>query len=187
MTIEVRACRNFSRIRPSLASRRYASLLAVVALCAILTACGFHLRGQAALPFESMYISGSPSFSNQLARAVRAGSKTRVTNNPKDAEVTLQILGEARERSILSLSSSGRVRELQIRYRVSFRVNDNQGREYLAPNEILLKRDLIYSDTDVLGKEQEETLLYRDMQNDAVQQVVRRLQVARLDADTRSP
>jgi LPS-assembly lipoprotein len=161
------------------------SCLILVAASLLLASCGFHLRGQAALPFESMYISGSPAFATQLARAVRAGSKTRITDNPKDAEVTLQVLTEARERAILSLSSSGRVRELQIRYRVAFRVNDKSGKEFLAPNEILLKRDLIYNDTDVLGKEQEEALLYRDMQNDAVQQVVRRLEVARADAGTK--
>jgi LPS-assembly lipoprotein len=132
-----------------------------------------------------MYIIGSPSFANQLARAVRAGSKTRITTNPKEADVTLQILSELRDRSILSLSSAGRVQELQIRYRVSFRVYDQKGREYVAPNEILLKRDLLYSDADVLGKEQEEALLYRDMQNDAVQQAMRRLQVARLDTETK--
>ena len=155
----------------------------LVAATLLVASCGFHLRGQAALPFESIYISGSPSFANQLARAVRAGSKTRITTNPKEAEVTLEVLNEVRERSILSLSSTGRVQELQIRYRVSFRVYDRNNKEYVAPNEILLKRDLLYSDTDVLGKEQEEALLYRDMQNDAVQQTVRRLQVARLDAD----
>ena len=154
------------------------SSLILLAATMLLAACGFHLRGQATLPFESMYISGSPSFANQLARAVRSGSKTRVTTNPKEAEVTLEVLTEARERSILSLSGSGRVRELQIRYRVSFRVNDKAGKEFIPANEIILKRDLIYSDTDVLGKEQEEALLYRDMQNDAVQQVMRRLQVA---------
>ena len=81
-------------------------------------------------------------------------------------------------------ASTGRIRELQIRYRVVFRVNDKSGVEYLAPSEILLKRDLIYSDSDVLGKEQEEGLLYRDMQNDAIQQVVRRLEVARLKTNT---
>jgi LPS-assembly lipoprotein len=149
-------------------------ILAATAL--LLASCGFHLRGQADLPFESMYIMGSPSFAVPLARAVRAGSKTRITTNPKEADVTLQILSELRDRSILSLSSTGRVQELQIRYRVSFRVYDQKGREYVAPNEILLKRDLLYSDADVLGKEQEEALLYRDMQNDAVQQLVRRLQ-----------
>jgi LPS-assembly lipoprotein len=69
---------------------------------------------------------------------------------------------------------------------VNFRLTTKAGKELIASNEILLKRDLLYSDSDVLGKEQEEALLYRDMQSDAVQQVVRRLQVARLDVpDTR--
>ena len=155
--------------------------MAIVAL--LLASCGFHLRGQTALPFASMYVqTGGPSaFANQLARAVRAGSQTRVTDNQKDAQVTLHILTEGRERTILSLSGSGRVREITLRYRVSYRLYD-QNREYIPPSEILLRRDLSYSDTDVIAKEQEEGLLYRDMQGDAVQQLVRRLQVTRLDS-----
>jgi len=149
-----------------------------------LAACGFHLRGQAALPFESMYVQtgGPSSFASQLARAVRAGSQTRITDNPKDAQVTLQIIAEARERAILSLSGGGRIREITLRYRVSYRLYDRKNKEYIAPSEILLRRDLSYSDTDVIAKEQEEGLLYRDMQNDAVQQLVRRLQVMRIDS-----
>jgi LPS-assembly lipoprotein len=115
----------------------------------------------------------------QITRAVRAGSKTSVTTNPKDAQVTLEILGEARERAILSLSSSGRASELQIRYRISFRLFGKDGKEYIPRSDIQLKRDLNYSDSDVLGKEQEEGLLYRDMQNDAVQQIIRRMEAAR--------
>ncbi|MDB5808016.1 MAG: lipoprotein transrane [Betaproteobacteria bacterium] len=151
----------------------------------LLASCGFHLRGKADLPFDSMYIVGSPGFTTPLARAVRSGSKTRVTENSKEADVTLQILSETRERSILSLSSAGRVLELQLRYRVNFRLTDKAGKELIAPDQILLKRDLLYSDSDVLGKEQEEALLYRDMQSDAVNQVVRRLQVAQLNADAK--
>ena len=149
-----------------------------------LAACGFHLRGQAALPFESMYVQtgGPSSFASQLARAVRAGSQTRITDNQKDAQVTLQIIAEARERAILSLSGGGRIREITLRYRVSYRLYDRKNKEYIAPSEILLRRDLSYSDTDVIAKEQEEGLLYRDMQNDAVQQLVRRLQVMRIDS-----
>ena len=112
---------------------------------------------------------------------VRAGSSTRVTDNPKDAQVILQIVSEQNERVILSLSGSGRVRELQLRYRVSYRLNDRDSRELLPVNEVQLKRDLTYNDSDVLGKEQEEGLLIRDMRNDAVQQVMRRLQAARLE------
>lgn len=152
--------------------------------CLLLTACGFHLRGQATLPFESMYVqTGGPSpFASEFARAVRAGSQTRVIDNPKDAQVTLQIIAEARERAILSLSASGRVREITLRYRVVYRLYDQKNRERIAPSEILLRRDLSYTDADVIAKEQEEGLLYRDMQSDAVQQLVRRLQVARIDS-----
>ena len=161
---------------PSLITALSATLLAT-----LIAGCGFHLRGQAALPFDSIYVSGAPAFANQIARAMRAGSQTRITNNPKDAQVTLQILAEQRERVILSLSAAGRVREITLRYRVSYRLTDAKGIEYIPASEIVLRRDITYNDTDVLGKEQEENLLYRDMQNDAVQQVVRRLQVAKLD------
>jgi LPS-assembly lipoprotein len=162
-----------------------ASLLTTITLCAMLAACGFHLRGQATFPFETLYIvNRNSAFGNQLARAVRAGSNTRISENPKEAQVTLQILGETRERSILSLSGTGRVRELQLRYRVLFRLYDKDNRDYIARGEVQLKRDLTYSDADVLGKEQEEALLYRDMQDDAVQQIMRRLQVARLEPAT---
>lgn len=157
------------------------SRLAAAILCLLLASCGFHLRGQAALPFETMYVSGSANFRTLLARSIRAGSNTRIVDNPKEAQVTLQVVGEQNDRVILSLSGSGRVRELQLRYRISYRLTDNENRELLPTTEMLLKRDLTYSDTDVLGKEQEEQLLIRDMRNDAAQQVVRRLQVARFD------
>lgn len=163
-------------------STRHATHLAAAVLCLLLASCGFHLRGAAPLPFETLYISGSPSFATQLARGIRAGSNTRIVSNPKEAQVTLQVVGEQNDRVILSLSGSGRVREIQLRYRISYRLTDSENRELLPTTEVQLKRDLSYSDTDVLGKEQEEALLVRDMRNDAVQQVLRRLQVARLDA-----
>ena len=147
----------------------------------LLAACGFHLRGQATLPFDSIYISGSQVFVTQIARTLRAGSQARVTTNPKDAQVTLQILSELHERVILSLSAAGRVAEITLRYRVSYRLTDAKGIEYIPVSEIVLRRDVTYNDSDVLGKEQEEALLFRDMQSDAVQQVVRRLQVAKLE------
>jgi LPS-assembly lipoprotein len=156
--------------------------LILLAATLLLSGCGFHLRGQATLPFESLHVVGPPVFASQVARAVRAGSQTRITTNPKEAQVTLQILSELRERNILTLSSGGRVRELQLRYRVTYRLFDQNNKEYISTSEILLKRDLTYNDADVIAKEQEEGLLYRDMQNDAVQQLVRRLQAARIDS-----
>jgi LPS-assembly lipoprotein len=152
-------------------------------LIALSAGCGFHLRGQAQLPFESLYVdAGGPSqFASQVARAISGGSKTRIATSRDDAQATLQILTEARERAILSLSAGGRVREITLRYRVAFRVYDKE-REYLPASEIVLRRDLTYNDSDVIAKEQEESLLYRDMQSDAVHQLVRRLESVRIGA-----
>ena len=76
---------------------------------------------------------------------------------------------------ILSLSSSGRVREKSLRYRYSYRITDNKGRDLVLPDTVELNRELTYADSDVLAKTQEEDLLWRDMENDLVQQLMRRL------------
>ena len=80
----------------------------------LLSSCGFHLRGQAALPFDTLYIDAPQSsvFAIQVRRVIGAGSRTRVTNNPTEADATLKVLHELREKEILSLSAGGRVREI---------------------------------------------------------------------------
>jgi LPS-assembly lipoprotein len=164
------------------------ALLPLIAGVCLLAGCGFQLRGQASLPFDRVFVQVPPAsvFGNDLKRAIRSGTQTRVVDRADGADAVLQILTEVRERQILSLSGSGRVREFQLRYRVSYRLNDPSGtREFIGPSEILLKRDLTYNDSDVLAKAGEEELLYRDMQSDAVQLLMRRLQAARIDAGTK--
>jgi LPS-assembly lipoprotein len=155
-----------------------------LAVCSTLAlaACGFQLRGTAQLPFDSVYVqapSGS-AFALQLRRAVESGTSTRVTDSPGDADVVLQILNELREKQILSLSGGGRVSEFLLRYRVSFRLTDRLNREHIPASEIVLRRDFTYNDDQALAKESEEASLYRNMQSDAVQQLLRRLQATRL-------
>lgn len=159
---------------------RFAFGLAASAL--LLAACGFQLRGTATLPFSSIYVQAAPTsvFATQLKRAVLAGSGTRIAERPEQAEVILQIMSELQEKQILSLSGGGRVSEYQLRYRVSFRLTDSKNREHIPASEIVLRRDYAYSDDRALATETEEALLYRDMRNDAVSQLVRRLQAAKL-------
>jgi LPS-assembly lipoprotein len=87
---------------------------------------------------------------------------------------------EAREKIILSFTSAGKINEYRLRYRVGFRVTDPNGTQVFLPqSEILLTRDMTYSDAQVIAKENEEGLLYRDMQTDMVQQILRRLVAAK--------
>jgi len=149
-------------------------------IAAFLAACGFHLRGQAELPFDSLHIPGNNPLVVELKRNLVAASKTRLVDKPGEAQAVLGFTEELRDKIILSFSSAGRVSEYQLRYRVGFRVTDAKGAQvYLPTSEILLTRDMAFSDAQVLAKEAEEALLFRDMQRDMVQQIMRRLVAAK--------
>ncbi|MBA4141593.1 MAG: hypothetical protein H0X43_01015 [Nitrosospira sp.] len=149
----------------------------LVVFCSLLAACGFQLRGQAALPFDTLYISspaGHP-IGTDLRRLIKSGTTTRIVDNPKDAEATLEIISVMNDRQIMSVSGGGRVREFDLRYRVSFRLVDAKGVELIPVDEVILHRILPFTDAQVVAKEGEEAMLVREMQGDAASQIVRRL------------
>jgi LPS-assembly lipoprotein len=80
---------------------------------------------------------------------------------------------------VVGINASGQVREFQLRIRFTFRLRTLQGKQLIAPTEILQQRDISFNESAVLAKEAEEALLYRDMQSDIVQQVMRRLAAVR--------
>jgi LPS-assembly lipoprotein len=148
-------------------------------LSLLLAGCGFQLRGTAALPFDTLYIPNTTGgIALDLKRNIQSGTRTAVVDDPKKAEAVLEFSEESREKHILSLAATGRVREFQLRYNVAFRVHDGKGGEFLPTSKVQLKRDVSFNDSEVLARETEEHLLYRDMQFDMVQLVMRRLAAA---------
>ena len=170
--------RNASRLRVIL----HPSSFILLAATLLVAACGFQLRGTATLPFDSIYVQAAPAsqLATQLRQAVLAGSSTRIAERPEEAVVILQILSELQEKQILSLTGGGRVSEFQLRLRVAFRLTDSKNREHIPASEITMRRDFSYNDSQALAAESEEALLYRDMRSDAVSQLLRRLQAAKL-------
>lgn len=156
----------FPRWRPALAALITALLVA---------GCGFQLRGQSTLPFETLHVAGATPMLVELKRNVAAGTQTKLVEQVAGAAAIFEIVAEAREKVILSLDTAGRVREYQLRYRVGFRVHDGKGQSWIPTSEIVLTRDISFNDAQIIAKENEEALLYRDMQTDMVQQIVRRL------------
>lgn len=159
--------------------------LLTLAPAVLLTACGFRLRGVPEFSFDTLFISAAPS--STLARELQrtldgSGSKLTVLRDPVDlpkAQVGLELLSEQRERVVVGQNASGQVRELQLRLRVKFRVRSSTGAELLPETELLQQRDISYNETIALAKEAEEALLYRNMQTDIVQQLLRRLAVVK--------
>lgn len=155
-------------------------LLFVLSL--VLAGCGFQLRGAISFPFETLYIAQPETSELRAAikRQIEAATDARVVDDPNKAQATLAILSDSNQRNILSLSSAGRVREFQLLRVFVFRMVDARGREVLAPATIRVGREITFDDTRVLSKESEEALLWRDIQNDLVQQLMRRLAAAKL-------
>ena len=152
-------------------------LFFLAVLTALVAGCGFQLRGAYSLPYESLYVGGadySPVVAG-LKRAIRASGSARLADTAQDAQATFQPTIEAKDTVTLSYSSSGRAREKRLRYLYGYRVIDGKGRDLVLPGQVELYRDLTYADSDVLAKTQEEDLLWRDMENDLVQQLMRRL------------
>lgn len=166
-------------------------IIIILLLAVSLSACGFHLRGRglavSGFPFSSLYLkSAAPTpFISDLQNSLEL-YKIKVTATAAEADLTLHIVSEANDKQILSLSGAGQVLEYQLRYHVSLRAYDRQLNDWLPAGEISLQRTLAYDAAQILAKEQEEALLYRDMRSDAVQQVMRRLSRAKSRPDPSS-
>ena len=149
----------------------------------LLTACGFKLRGQiSSLPFKSLHISApeGSTIGMNLERVIGASSTTKVVATAAEAEATLEIISASSERVILSLSGGGRVRDFNLLYRVKFRLCDKQNIEIMPHTEITLTRILPFLDAQILAKEAEEQLLQKDMEADAIQQMLWRLSTVKI-------
>jgi LPS-assembly lipoprotein len=149
---------------------------AVLLFAALVSACGFHLRGEYNVPFSSVFVSstGTSQVAKRLQREL-TNSPTKLTTTAKDAEAQLNIVDEKRDRLILSLSGGGRVREYQLKITVRYQLVDSKGGVAIPTSEIQLQRILTYDDSQVIAKQQEEALLYQDMERDAAAQILRRM------------
>lgn len=160
-------------------ARRAALQFAGLALASVgLTGCGFRLRGSQAFAFQRIAIGPQPGgpVAQELRRSFGPAVQVLAANVPlSQAQLVLTVASEAREKVVVGVNSSGQVRELQLRIRVRLQLRTAQGKDIIAGDEIVQQRDISYSESAALAKEAEEALLYRDMQSDIVQQILRRL------------
>lgn len=156
-------------------------LLLAAIFAAVLTGCGFQLRGTLSgnLPYKTMMIA-LPDTSEVrvwLERYINAAGSTEIIDDPKLADATFQQLSDSRIKTILSVNAQGRVREYRLQLNYRFRVVNAKGQILVPPNDVSLSRDITFDDSNVLAKDLEEGLLWRDMNNDLVNQIMRRLSI----------
>ncbi|HTN94078.1 MAG TPA: LPS assembly lipoprotein LptE [Gallionella sp.] len=142
-----------------------------------LAACSFHLRGQAGMPFDTIYLKAAnpnTDMIKELRRSLEV-NKVKLVDNAQQADLILDIVSENPDKQILTLDNSGRVNEFELFYRVSLRAYDLKKQEWIPAEVFMLRRDFPYDDNNVLAMEAAEDLLNQSMRTEMVQQIVRRL------------
>ena len=166
------------------ATLRRRSLLGTGSLALLLAGCGFELRKPPSFAFQSIYLAVPPmsQLGLELQRALMAAGGVSLVTDQRQverADLVFELLQELREKVVLGRTSTGAVREYQLRIRLRFKVRNRQGIERIPDTEMVQQRDISYSESSALAKEAEEDLLYRNMQSDLVRQILRRLAALR--------
>ena len=148
---------------------------------ALLTGCGFHLRGNFTLPFETLCLDmeENSKFTATLSRMLRASSNVKLVSDPATAEAILRVTKNTSSRDVLSYSTSGRAREYQLKNVITFTVTTPDGREYLPATTLTALRDITYDESDYLSRDDEEAMIKNEMQNDLISQMIRRIERAK--------
>ena len=151
---------------------RFALALATAAL---LAGCGFHLRGEPEVGVRKLFISANvPSSVLADIKRTLASGPTRLVTTAPEAEAHLRILNEGREKTVYTVTGSGRVYEYQLRLFVRYElVVPGREEPVIAPTDVETRRLITYSPTAPTAKEAEEQLLYKDMQLEIAQQILR--------------
>src|SRR4051812_28334141 len=164
-------------------SRHWAPAFAGVTLALAgmtLAACGFQLRGEPTFGLASISVTAvQPSaVTTEIRRSLAQGSTTVVAKEA-DATANLRILGESREKTVHTITGTGRVYEFQLRLAVRFEVRKpGQELPLVPPTEIETRRLITYSETAPTAKEVEEQLLFKDMQVELAGRILRQVAVA---------
>ena len=144
----------------------------------LLSACGFQLRGDPAVGLRTLFVPGG-GVAQEIRRTLSSGP-TRVVTSPNDAEAHLRVLAEVREKNVHTITATGRVYEFELKLIVRYDLMV-PGREIpmIAPAEAVARRIITASESAPIAKEAEELLLFKDMQAELADRILRQVAIAR--------
>jgi len=163
-----------------LRDRLPASIAVAILLAAVVSGCGFKLRGAADLPVEMSTTwvkvpDPSSAFARELELLLR-GNGVTIAEGPGQGIAELRILRERITRRALSISGEARVREFELVFELQFTLVDASGGVLLGPDTLRLERDFQFDEQEILGATTEEELLRENLRRSMAAALVRRLE-----------
>ena len=143
-------------------------------------ACGFELRKPPQFAFKALFLNNviTNPFGLEMLSTLAQVQGFRVLTDPRDldqADMIFDLNSVLREKVIIGRTSTGAIREFQLRIKLVFKVRTPAGVEKIPEIEMIQRRDISFNESAVLAKEMEEELLYQNMQTDLTYQIMRRL------------
>lgn len=157
------------------------AVLPVAAACVLwLGACGFHLRGTETgrVQLPPTYLDGAAGPLQREVRHYLSISGVAVVAEQKDAQLLINLIGEDVQRRVLSVGSTGKVEEYEVRYTASYAVERGKGESVIPKESLSEQRSYSFNEADVLAKDAEQERLVQDMRRDVVRRMMLRLQSA---------
>ena len=152
---------------------------AIALLHTLLSACGFHLRGDVELPpaLQETYLESKNPYTG-MARALRVELEAaggRVMESSEHAAAVLHVVREISENRVLSVGSTGKASEYELFDEVVFSLSDAEGKVLIERQSLRMTRDLVFDETELLGKISEAESIHRQMRRNMARQILIRI------------
>ena len=152
--------------------------LIAILLLIVITSCGFHLRGMTEISYKTISLEGKELSLTKNLKKILNTNKVAIVSSTENPELRVEFLSEESEKRILSLSGQGLVREFEIFYRVRYRIKASDSEIWSQENIIETRKDFTYSDSNLIGKEEEERQLNEAMRNEAITNLFNQIQLS---------
>ena len=151
--------------------------LIAILLLIVITSCGFHLRGMTEISYKTISLEGKELSLTKNLKKILNTNKVAIVSSTENPELRVEFLSEESEKRILSLSGQGLVREFEIFYRVRYRIKASDSEIWSQENIVETRKDFTYSDSNLIGKEEEERQLNEAMRIEAITSLFNQIQV----------
>lgn len=148
--------------------------ICILLIALLLSACGYHLRGEIELPTElkSVYIQGaSGPLLDQFNKAL-ISSSVQIVNTPAAAGTIITVSNEDTLKRALSLGSGGRANQYGLEYRLNYQVTDKENNEIVKSQPVEIRREYFNDQQLILGKDNEEIVIRNEMYQQAVRTII---------------
>ncbi len=155
-------------------NRRLSRRTFVLASALLLSGCGWHLRGVQSIPLASVYLKfgENSALGATFRRNLLARTDLNIVPTPEEAEAIFELPVMSRSQTVLAYNSEGQARIYDLKLTAAYRLTLQNGAEIIPLTTVSATRELNWDERDWNGKAQQEQLLYREMENSLIQQIV---------------